>query len=173
MDLPTPPSQQAQTTRTRDVALRRLAHVNRWLIAGSAALTGAFTAVAAGAFPGRTAKPATANLATRTSNAKRARTHHASSALKPPTTAPRSSEASTGSETSTGSYSASTSGEAPAQAASSTGETGSAQEAASARESASSSESATTRESTPESTSTPETAALPAQESTPVTSGGS
>lgn len=36
--------------------LRRLRHANRWLIAGSAALTGVLTAVAASAFPGKTLK---------------------------------------------------------------------------------------------------------------------
>ena len=56
MNPQTPPSQNPHTTRTRDAALRRLAHANRWLIAGSAALTGAFTAVAANAFPGRAVK---------------------------------------------------------------------------------------------------------------------
>jgi hypothetical protein len=46
------------TPSTRDAALRRLAHCNRWLIAGAAALTGAITAVAANAFPGRSVKAA-------------------------------------------------------------------------------------------------------------------
>ena len=44
------------TPRSRDAALRRLARANRWLIAGSVTLTGALTAVAANAFPGRTLK---------------------------------------------------------------------------------------------------------------------
>ncbi|HWX45788.1 MAG TPA: hypothetical protein VNY52_10765, partial [Solirubrobacteraceae bacterium] len=52
--MPPPP----HTTRSRDVALRRLAHCNRWLIAASAALTGVLTAVAASAFPGKTLKTA-------------------------------------------------------------------------------------------------------------------
>ena len=37
---------------TRDAALRRLHRVNRWLIAGSVALTGVFAEAAASAFPG-------------------------------------------------------------------------------------------------------------------------
>ena len=42
----------ARTHIRRDAALRRLDRVNRWLIAGSVALTGVFTEVAASAFPG-------------------------------------------------------------------------------------------------------------------------
>jgi hypothetical protein len=41
------------TTRSRDAAIRRLSRANRWLLAGSAVLTAAFTAAAATAFPGR------------------------------------------------------------------------------------------------------------------------
>jgi cytoskeletal protein RodZ len=47
------------SSRSRDAALRRLARCNRWLLAGSATLTGAFTLLAAQAFPGRTASAAT------------------------------------------------------------------------------------------------------------------
>src|SRR5437016_13920817 len=42
------------STQTRDAGLRRLARANRWLIAGSVALTGVLTEVAAQAFPGKT-----------------------------------------------------------------------------------------------------------------------
>ena len=56
----TPPS-----SRSRDAALRRLARCNRWLLAGSATLTGAFTLLAAQAFPGRTASAATKGTGTR------------------------------------------------------------------------------------------------------------
>ncbi len=42
------------TSRSRDAALRRLSRANRWVIAGSATLTGVLTAVAASAFPGKT-----------------------------------------------------------------------------------------------------------------------
>lgn len=40
-------------TNSRDAALRRLARINRWLIAGSVALTAVLSEVAAQAFPGR------------------------------------------------------------------------------------------------------------------------
>jgi hypothetical protein len=92
MNLETPPSQNPHTARTRDAALRRLAHANRWLIAGSAALTGAFTAVAANAFPGRVFKPTTAGSAAHPSSTTRSSASHAGGALKPPAQAPRSSE---------------------------------------------------------------------------------
>lgn len=52
------------TPRTRDAALRRLKSINRWLIAGSAALTGLFAAVAANAFPGRSIKSTSGTAAT-------------------------------------------------------------------------------------------------------------
>lgn len=42
------------TSNTRDAALRRVSHANRWLIAGSVALTGVLADVAANAFPGKT-----------------------------------------------------------------------------------------------------------------------
>jgi hypothetical protein len=88
----TPPS-----SRSRDAALRRLAHCNRWLLAGSATLTGVFTLLAAQAFPGRTASAATKGTGTKGS-ASRARehvtargTHSANStkALKSPGQAPK------------------------------------------------------------------------------------
>lgn len=41
------------STGTRDAALRRLTSANRWLIAGSIALTGVLSEVAAQAFPGK------------------------------------------------------------------------------------------------------------------------
>lgn len=50
-----------RTTNVRDAALRRLGRLNRWLIAGSVALTGIFTEVAASAFPGRTIKASAAS----------------------------------------------------------------------------------------------------------------
>jgi hypothetical protein len=48
------------SARTRDAALRRLGSANRWLIAGSAVLTGVLTDVAANAFPGHTVQKGTA-----------------------------------------------------------------------------------------------------------------
>jgi hypothetical protein len=68
------------TSHSRDAALRRLRGVNRWLLAGSAALTGVLTDVAANAFPGHSKRAA----------APSAKPHHSSSkALKPPPQAPR------------------------------------------------------------------------------------
>ena len=42
------------SSHSRDAALHRLSRCNRWLLAGSVTLTGAFTAIAAQAFPGKT-----------------------------------------------------------------------------------------------------------------------
>ena len=53
------------SSRSRDAALRRLKRCNRWLLAGSATLTGAFTLLAAQAFPGRTASAATKGAGTK------------------------------------------------------------------------------------------------------------
>jgi outer membrane biosynthesis protein TonB len=44
------------TASARDAALRRLRRTNRWLIAGSVALTGVLSDVAANAFSGKTIK---------------------------------------------------------------------------------------------------------------------
>jgi hypothetical protein len=48
-------------THTRDAALRRLDRLNRWLIAGSVALTGVFAEAAASAFPGKSAAKSAAS----------------------------------------------------------------------------------------------------------------
>jgi hypothetical protein len=45
----------SSTTYTRDAALRKLSRINRWLIAGSVALTALLSEVAARAFPGKAA----------------------------------------------------------------------------------------------------------------------
>ena len=66
------------TPGTRDAALRRLARANRWLIAGSAALTGILTDVAANAFSGHTV-----------STGKRAHPHREHKPLSPPRQAPK------------------------------------------------------------------------------------
>ena len=86
------------TTRTRDAALRRLSQANRWLLAGSAALTAAFTAAAATAFPGR--KSTTdAVRSTRTRHADPRTTGTSSTQLQAPAQAPRTStQAGTGGE---------------------------------------------------------------------------
>jgi hypothetical protein len=47
------------TPSARDAALRRLSRTKRWLLAGTATLTGVLTAVAASAFPGKSVKSAT------------------------------------------------------------------------------------------------------------------
>ncbi len=52
------------TPGSRDVALRKLARVNRWLIAGSVAATGTIAAAAAQAFPGQAAKATSTTTAT-------------------------------------------------------------------------------------------------------------
>jgi hypothetical protein len=79
-------------TNARDAALRRLSRANRWMVAGSVALTAVFSEVAASAFPGKTVKA---------TDAARSRSHtHAghgssgspgsSSSLQLPTQAPQS-----------------------------------------------------------------------------------
>ncbi len=75
------PPGSTHTRRTRDAALRRLTRVNRWLIAGSALLTGVLTDVAANAFPGH--KTTTRRPASRRGP------HTRAHALKPPSAPPR------------------------------------------------------------------------------------
>ena len=52
-----------RTANARDGALRRLSRATRWLLAGTATLTGVLTVVAASAFPGKSAKSATSGTA--------------------------------------------------------------------------------------------------------------
>jgi hypothetical protein len=73
------------TGRTRDAALRRLSRTNRWLIAGTALLTGVLTDVAANAFPGH--KVAVGKGTARTTRASHAKHEH--KPLAPPATAPK------------------------------------------------------------------------------------
>jgi len=61
-------------SHTRDSSLRRLALANRWLIAGSVALTGVLTEVAAQAFPGK----AKASSTTSSTQKAKTTTHHSS-----------------------------------------------------------------------------------------------
>jgi hypothetical protein len=82
------PTQTPHNSRSRDAALRRLRRVNRWLLAGSAALTAAFTAVAASAFPGRTVKAGAVTGTARSSTTTRG-SGSSHGALKPPTEAPQ------------------------------------------------------------------------------------
>src|ERR1700704_2375715 len=77
------------STNSRDSALRRLSLSTRWLIAGSVALTGALSEVAAHAFPGKTVKVGV-------HGGKRAAKRHArhgsqgsASSLRPPAQAPK------------------------------------------------------------------------------------
>jgi hypothetical protein len=68
------------TSHSRDAALRRLRSTNRWLIAGSALLTGLFTEFAASAFSGH---------ASTVGAARHAGHHHAQAKqLKPPAQPP-------------------------------------------------------------------------------------
>ena len=138
-------------SRSRDAALRRLRRANRWLIAGSAVLTGLFADLAASAFAGH------AKAATRSGSKEGSKTHHGSTKpLKPPAQAPQAAETQTAPQTS----------EAPAPS-----------EEAAAEEAAPEA-SAPTREAAPEPApeqSEPEAqeSAPPAPEEEPVVSGGS
>ena len=69
-----------QDRYTRDAAVRRLERVNRWLLAGSVALTGALAEVAAHAFPGRTLASAQART---TSGTRSHRDSHRASSARP------------------------------------------------------------------------------------------
>lgn len=82
---------QPHSPNTRDAALRRLASLNRWLIAASAALTGLFAAVAATAFPGKTVK-ARAGATQAHKGGAASGAHSGSSRLRAPAKAPESSE---------------------------------------------------------------------------------
>ena len=59
------------SSHTRDAALRRLTSANRWLIAGSVALTGILAEVAAQAFPGKKLASASAAATKRKASAPR------------------------------------------------------------------------------------------------------
>jgi hypothetical protein len=70
-------------SRSRDAALRRLRRTNRWLIAGSAVLTGVFVDLAANAFSGH------ASSASAQGRAAKASHHTSTQPLKPPAQAPK------------------------------------------------------------------------------------
>jgi hypothetical protein len=72
----------------RDAALRRLSHANRWLIAGSIALTGALTEVAANAFPGKTLRKGTSGSRTPARSGASSSTRTAPESLQPPASPP-------------------------------------------------------------------------------------
>jgi hypothetical protein len=167
----------SSSTYTRDAALRKLARVNRWLIAGSVALTAALSEAAAQAFPGKS----TTAAKTKGKHSSVGVQHHAkqpsggastsgAGALQPPAQAP-SASGEAQHESSSGSQSA------PAPAPSS--ESAPAQEPAPEREAAppqSTHESAPApREPAPSQESrepAPAQESAPAQEA-PVVSGGS
>jgi hypothetical protein len=145
-----------QATHARDVALRKLSHINRWLIAGSVLLTGVLYEVAAQAFPGKTLhagsssdpKSTGAHRASQGSGAKSSTCSPGS--LEPPCQAPQAAPEGESTEQPS-------SGEAP-----------------SSRESGEAREPAPSQESPPASEATPGREPAPANEATPpVVSGGS
>ena len=76
------------TSASRDAALRRLGHANRWVLAGTAVLTGLFTELAASAFSGHSA-----HAASGTGAGSRTHAHHQQTTpLKPPAQAPKPAE---------------------------------------------------------------------------------
>jgi hypothetical protein len=147
-------------TSLRDAALRRLQRSNRWLIAGSVALTGVFAEVAANAFPGKTLKTTGGS---RTGGHPHSGAKTSTQPVKPPVQAPT----------------ATPEAQAPAEESSpsTSGESVPSQEPAPAEEAAPSSEPAPSRESAPAHESAPpvrESAPPPAPErAPPVVSGGS
>lgn len=74
-------------SRTRDAALRRLRRTNRWLIAGSAVLTGLFVDLAASAFSGHAS-----NAAARSQTHSKSSQHTSTQSLKAPEQAPKPAE---------------------------------------------------------------------------------
>jgi hypothetical protein len=119
------PNHRHHTTYTRDAALGQLRRINRWLIAGSIALTGALSAVAAHAFPGKTIETAPADAAgTGASKASKQPSGAASStktstqSLQPPTQAPKSSTPSSTQSQQSGTSQESSSGESTTEASS-------------------------------------------------------
>src|SRR5690349_3919090 len=89
------------TTHTRDAALRRLSHANRWLIAGSVALTGVLTEVAANAFPGKTLGK-TASRSRSATNGGGSRSTTTTAPLQPPAAPPQSASQGEGDSGATG-----------------------------------------------------------------------
>ena len=169
------------TPGTRDAALRRLAVCNRWLVAGCTAMTGALTAVAASAFPGKTVKVGKAGATTH-SHHRRAPTGTSTTSssthtrsLQPPAASPQAASGAAGSGEGSGTGTqatnspeggASSNETPPTQQAPPAQESGSqAQEAAAPAQEAVPSQETAPAEAAPEaSTSAPET---------PVVSGGS
>jgi hypothetical protein len=104
--MPSAPSNRA-AVRRRDAGLRRVSRLTRWLLAGALALTGAFSAIAAHSFPGKTGNHATSSAGTDQSGqatyfGSGQSDDDASPALQPPSSTP-SAGAGLGSVTSGGS----------------------------------------------------------------------
>lgn len=151
------------STNLRDAALRRLGRLNRWLIAGSVALTAVFADIAANAFPGKTLKTTGASKG-KAPNGSAAKT--STQAVKPPVHPPTATPEG-GAEPPSSSESTPSQQSTPAQ------------EPAPSRESAPPPAESAPQESAPppaESTPSQETAPTPApaeQQAPPVVSGGS
>src|SRR5205807_5637149 len=101
-------------TGTRDAALGRLRHANRWLIAGSVALTGILSEVAAQAFPGKKLASSGASAAS-SSTARRRAPSPSSEEFHPPEQAPQASGESQSAPESRGSQGEGGSSESPPQ----------------------------------------------------------
>jgi hypothetical protein len=150
------------TTHTRDAALRQLHRINRWLIAGSVVLTGAFAEAAAHAFPGRTTKPASVSKVKRSGAHALSPSRTTTHSLQPPAHAPQATtESSPESPAPSQEPPAASHDPAPAS------EPAPAQEAQPAHGSPPAQESTIAREPAPAHESPP------AEESAPVVSGGS
>ncbi len=147
-------------THTRDAALRRLDRVNRWLIAGSVALTAVFAEIAASAFPGKSAaKTPAVKQSGSSGHSSPSASSSPTESVQPPAQAPQARNESTSTQTGP------TQEPAPSQESAPTHESAPAQEAA-----------APTQESAPSAPaqeSAPTHESAPAQESAPVVSGGS
>jgi len=80
------------SSHTRDAAVRRLTSANRWLIAGSVALTGILAEVAAQAFPGKKLASASAATSKHHASAPATREHSPQSQeFHPPEASPEAS----------------------------------------------------------------------------------
>lgn len=146
----------SHTTHTRDAALRDLHRINRWMIAASVVLTGVLSDVAANAFPGKSAKHASA------SPPKTAKKKHASKTstgvLRAPAQPPAHAESEPAQES------------PPSEPAQESAPSEPAQEAAPSQEAAPEQEAAPVQEAAPEPEPSRE---APAEAEAPVVSGGS
>jgi hypothetical protein len=146
-------------THARESSLRKLTRINRWLIAGSVALTGLFVEAAAHAFPGKSSARTAAAAKHAHAHAHAHHHDHTShssthtQALNPPAQSPQATTESSAPAEPTAPQEPAPSEEAP-------------HEAAPAQESA-------PVEPAPEPQATHESAPAPAEEAPPVVSGGS